>query len=159
MPTEQSPTAYYHYYLASQRRVERWVQETGRELQETSPAAAKHAPAKEQESPHVDPRPRASHRTSSSKHRTHESRSHSRPSSGSKKIKTDKVTKGVSSHHARGRTSRDSSFSTYLPYGILPLLFAMTGSSALSIVIAVILLAFYIYSMEDSTSPTKEIPS
>ncbi len=147
MPIETDPAQYYQAYRASQQRVGRWVQETGRHLQAAAPApAGQELKAQvEQVFPAlVEPQPRASRRSTSSRNRTHESRSHSRPSSGSKKIKVDKTANaGVPGHSRRRRESRDPSLSTYLPYGIIPLLLAVTGRSALSVVLGVVLLAGY----------------
>lgn len=146
MPIEQDPAQYYQAYRASQQRVGRWVQETGRHLQAAAPAPAGQDKVQvEQAFPAVaEAHPRASRRSTSSKNRTHESRSHSRPSSGSKKIKVDKTANAsVPGHSGRRREPRDPSLSTYLPYGILPLLLAMTGRSALSVILGVVLLAGY----------------
>lgn len=41
MPTEQTQVEYYHYYRASQRRVQKWVQNTSRELDEAGGAAGR----------------------------------------------------------------------------------------------------------------------
>lgn len=148
MPIEQDPAQYYQAYRASQQRVGRWVQETGRHLQAATPAPAPAGQDKvqvEQAFPAVaEAQPRASRRSASSKNRTHEGRSHSRPSSGSKKIKVDKTANAsVPGHSGRRREPRDPSLSTYLPYGILPLLLAVTGRSALSVILGVVLLAGY----------------
>ena len=35
MPVSKTPLEYYHYYSASQRRVEQWVQDTGHQLQQS----------------------------------------------------------------------------------------------------------------------------
>lgn len=146
MPIETDPAQYYQAYRASQQRVGRWVQETDRHLQAAAPAPAGQEKVQvEQVFPAlVEPKPRASRRSTSSRNRTHESRSHSRPSSGSKKIKVDKAANAsVPSHSRRKREARDPSLSTYLPYGIIPLLLAVTGRSALSVVLGVVLLAGY----------------
>jgi len=195
MPGELTQAEFYHYYAASQRRVELWVQETSKTLsiqgQEThlpekdillllpSPPQPQTqplpAPSKEQESLIQDtsgkPQQPSSHSKShditrpSSKHRAHDpSRSRSRPSSGSKKIarRHEKPTKEVASRTStRPRGTRHSSehssgLASYIPYGVFPLLFAVTGPSTLFIVAGVILLSGYVYveQQENSTQET-----
>ncbi|KAF9477062.1 hypothetical protein BDN70DRAFT_995223 [Pholiota conissans] len=175
MPITQNPEEYYQHYCLSQRRVERWVQETEKQLQlaaaqvalsksqnegqsrrTTSKESERHA--HELPSPPLTPTPlpptqvvgdarqRTSHRLPSVKpHREHDaSRSRSRPSSGSKKIGSD---------GRRKRSESPASLTTYLPYGILPLLFAVTGTSVVSVVFALVILAGYIvHAIEDSKS-------
>jgi len=130
------------------------------------------APSKEQEPPSQDaaikPRQLSSHSEShdiarpSSKHRAHDpSRSRSRPS-GSKKIarRQEKPTKVASPTSTRPRGTRppsehSSGLASYIPYGVFPLLFAVTGASTLFIVAGVILLSGYVYveQQENSVSP------
>ncbi|KIM39481.1 hypothetical protein M413DRAFT_191880 [Hebeloma cylindrosporum] len=195
MPGELTQAEFYHYYTASQRRVELWVQETnktlntiqGQETQLTEKDIISFLPSpqrtqtqlplpiqplptptptnlKEQESPTQDVAagkpPRLSSRSKSndiirtpSRHRVHDSRS--RPSSGSKKIDHrgyDKhaITKASRSSTRPRGASRHSSEHTpglaaYIPYGVLPLLFAITGASTLSIVAGIILLSGFVY--------------
>lgn len=189
MPGELTQAEFYHYYTASQRRVELWVQETNKTLsiqgQETQFDIVSFLPSpqqtqtqlpppiqplptpsnlKEQESPNQDAAGKPSRLSSRrkghditrtpSKHRTHDpSRSRSRPSSGSKKIPRghDKPTTKASRPSTRPRgTSRHASevtsgLAAYIPYGVLPLLFAVTGASTLSIVAGVILLSGFVY--------------
>lgn len=167
MPIEQDPVAYYHIYLASQQRVERWVAETDKHLQASVPTSApvdQAAPRSNEAEKRVKPRvaerepmaatttsrPRTSRRSPSSKHPTHESgRSRSRPSTGSKRVKGDRAVRHSSGAVAersstRSRTAAgDPSLSSYLPYGILPLLLAVIGTSALSVILAGVLLVGY----------------
>ena len=193
MPGELTQAEFYHYYTASQRRVELWVQETNKTLsirgQETQfhqkdiisflpspqqtqtqlPPPIQPLPTpsnlKEQESSSHDAAGKPSRLSSRSKghdiltrapsrQRAHDpSRSRSRPSSGSKKITKghDKPTTKASRTSTRPRgTGRHSSEHTsglaaYIPYGVLPLLFAVTGTSTLSIVAGVILLSGFVY--------------
>jgi len=193
MPGELTQAEFYHYYTASQRRVELWVQETNKTLsiqgQETQlpekdilsflpspqqtqtqlPPQIQPLPTpsnlKEQESPDQDVAGKPSRLSSrskghditrtSSKHRAHDpSRSRSRPSSGSKKIArghdkpTTKASRTTSTRpRSPGRHSSEdtSGLAAYIPYGILPLLFAVTGASTLSIVAGVILLSGFVY--------------
>jgi len=194
MPGELTQAEFFHYYTASQRRVELWVQETNKTLsiqgpetqlpekdilsflpspQQTQtqlPPPIRPLPIsrslKEQESPGQDAAgkpPRLSSSRSKnhgitrtpSKHRVHDpSRSRSRPSSGTKKIARghDKpITKASRSTSTRprgaGRHSSEDTFglAAYIPYGVLPLLFAVTGASTLSIVAGVILLSGFVY--------------
>ncbi|KJA19584.1 hypothetical protein HYPSUDRAFT_44140 [Hypholoma sublateritium FD-334 SS-4] len=155
MPIEQDPAQYYQAYRASQQRVGRWVQETGRHLQAAAPAPVGQDTAQvERVFPAVAvAQPRASRRATSSKNRTHESRSHSRPSSGSKKMKVEKsANAGVPGPSRRRREPRDPSLSAYLPYGILPLLLAVTGRSVLSVILGMVLLAGYNLNIPESES-------
>jgi hypothetical protein len=195
MPGELTQAEFYHYYTASQRRVELWVQETNKTLsiqgQETQlpekdilpflpspqltqtqlPLPIQLLPTtpsnlKEQESPDQDVAgkpPRLSGRSKDhditrtpSKHRAHDpSRSRSRPSSGSKlKIArghdkpTTKASRTSTRPRSAGRHSSEdtsSGLAAYIPYGVLPLLFAVTGASTLSIVAGVILLSGFVY--------------
>lgn len=41
MPTEQTQVEYYHYYRASQKRVQQWVQKTSQELQAGTASAGR----------------------------------------------------------------------------------------------------------------------
>ncbi|PPQ80712.1 hypothetical protein CVT25_001832 [Psilocybe cyanescens] len=205
MPGELNAVEYYHYYQASQRRVERWVQKTDKELRAaaTGSAAQTSSPVvvvneekkgkgmedrsvtvqQHQQQHHQQQhrqgeqhdRRRRLERTSSSKHRTSDGRSHShsRPSSGSKKIRTSHTSglpgqpnpKASSRHaHPRRESSRtaystgDITLSSYLPYGVLPLLYAITGSPALSVIAAILLLAVYLYVDYDGPA-TKKRPT
>lgn len=157
MPVAQNPEEHYHHYCLSQRRVERWVQETDKQLQQaaappvesqiqsqshrSTPKGPHPLPSPPAQAAGDDPRPRTSHRSSSAKpHRTHAvSRSRSRPSSGSKKISSD-------GRKRRRRGETPLALSTYLPYGLLPLLFAVTGTTVISVLFAVVLLAGYTVS-------------
>lgn len=193
MPGELTQAEFYHYYTASQRRVELWVQETNKTLsiqgQETQlpekdilsflpspqqtqtqlpppiqPLPIPPSNLKEPESPDQDVAgkpPRLSSRSKGhditrtpSKHRAHDpSRSRSRPSSGSKKIArghdkpTTKASRTSTRPRSTGRHSSEDTFglAAYIPYGVLPLLFAVTGASTLSIVAGVILLSGFVY--------------
>lgn len=157
MPIEQDPQEFYHCYQESQKRVELWVKSTTQELRQLGIQAqpAVHL----QDKPQLQPK--ESHERTSLKpqrERGAGERSSSRPSSGSKprKIKETDTPRPVtpsksksSSRSSRRRRetsssdSRDSSISSYLPYGVLPILYALTRSPALSIVASVILLAGY----------------
>ncbi|KAH9479086.1 hypothetical protein JR316_0007665 [Psilocybe cubensis] len=219
---DQSAEEHYHCYLASQRRVERWVQRTDKELRAAMAGSAVQMPGakgkavvrseekrsqdvqlgdkdlvpaeppREEVLPqrerhheeHSRPSRRRSERTlstpsnkrpTSSEELLQHSRSRSRPSSGSKKTKTSHVSGGRSSqphptkssarhgyghshtHHRRESvySNPDITLSSYLPYGVLPLLYAITGSPALSIVAAIILLALYLY-VDFGTPATKK---
>ncbi|KAF5316795.1 hypothetical protein D9619_006863 [Psilocybe cf. subviscida] len=220
MPGELTPAEYYHSYLSSQRRVERWVVDTEKELKVLAdhaheqprdhstlstkkaeaegnatlalptPASTNVAPvterrrtrevtahSKEQQAAHeADVRSSRRHRSvgTSSKKRSRsrpvESRSRSRPSSGSKRTKAIKAAIGgvpeirsrsMDAHKASAHTHRrrreqqaSSSLSTYLLYGALPVIYAVTGSSALLLLIAIVLCAGYLYHME-TPSKTK----
>ena len=207
MPGELTQAEFYHYYTASQRRVELWVQETKKTLsvqaqtqgQETQvlendiisflpspqqtqtqlPLPIQHhqslptptSQLKEQESPTsqdaaaaaaVGKPPRLSSRgkgheltRTSSRDRAHNpSHSRSRPSSGSKRIAarghhklTTKVSRSSTPRHRHSSEHTSSGLAAYIPYGVLPLLFAVTqaGASTLYIVAGVILLSGFVY--------------
>jgi len=130
-----------------------------------------HSQLKEQESPTSQdaaagkPPPRRSSRSkgheitrTSSRDRAPHSPSHSRsrPSSGSKKIAarghhklTTKASRSASPPPRPRHSSEDTSsgLAAYIPYGVLPLLFAVTqaGASTLYIVAGVILLSGFVY--------------
>ncbi|KAF8894238.1 hypothetical protein CPB84DRAFT_1748559 [Gymnopilus junonius] len=150
MPEELSPADYYHYYLSSQRRVERWVRETEKQLhglqdgQNDMPA--RHEALLEDEEDarrHAD---RRQHHGRTSSKRRNDDRSGSRPSSGGpKKIRRVDRHKSPSRNARRRMTSRnDITIFSYLPYGALPLLYALTGSSVVSFAVAAILLVGYL---------------
>ena len=212
MPGELTQAEFYHYYTASQRRVELWVQETSKTLsvqaqaqgQETQflekdiisflpspqqtqtqtqlplPIQHHHQPLptptshlKEQESPtsqdaaaaaaagkppRLSSRGKGPHeitRTSSRDRALHNpSHSRSRPSSGSKRIAarghhklTTKVSRSSTPRHRHSSEHTSSGLAAYIPYGVLPLLFAVTqaGASTLYIVAGVILLSGFVY--------------
>ncbi|PPQ95578.1 hypothetical protein CVT26_008606 [Gymnopilus dilepis] len=156
MPGELSPADYYHYYLSSQRRVERWVRETEKQLRgiqegQKEPPAQHEAQVEDKEDPvevlrHPDPRLR---RDRISSKRRNDDRSGSRPSSGGpKKIRrVERHGKSPSRSHSKQRRTasrHDTTILSYLPYGILPLLYTLTGSSVVSFAVGAILLVGYV---------------
>ena len=160
MPTEQTEVEYYHYYRASQRRVQQWVQNTSRELEEAGTAGrssdlrlmvvgdnnSKDAGRGENSS--------GSRRTgggsrrrssSSSKLQIHDQVDSSRsrgPSSRSrstrKKAKTSNDVKSRKPHLSDGLTT-----SSLLSLGLFPLIFVLTPPSVATLFSATILLAGY----------------
>ncbi|KDR81164.1 hypothetical protein GALMADRAFT_1123082 [Galerina marginata CBS 339.88] len=167
MPGELSADEFYYHYQASQRRVELWVQETGKELQDLQgvqqglgpPPAQQPQPTvaaqKEKVSHSVETRQRDGR--TSSKQRT-DDQSRSRPSSGSKKIRHSERHSKPSSRSSRRRTTpdRDITITSYLPYGVLPLMYAVTGSTALSVIVALILLAGYLCVDYETQRPSSK---
>ncbi|KAF8159164.1 hypothetical protein B0H34DRAFT_392004 [Crassisporium funariophilum] len=145
MPGEQSPVEFYQYYCASQARVEQWVRSTSQEL-ESSPST--HLPSAVNE---VEGRRNGPRRSTPTNDKTHD-RSSSRPSSRSKKIDRLPRSKGAGQRY---ETPDGIIISSYLPYGLLPLLFAFTSPSVATVAAAMILLVGYIsvdYNIHVSTS-------
>lgn len=133
MPTEQNPLEYYQYYCASQRRVEQWVRRTSKEL-DCNPST--HLPLVNGDEGHpVRPRRRMSPNGGA------QDRSTSRPCSRSKK--SDRLPRSKGSKR-RYEATDGIIISSYLPYGLLPLMFAFTSPSIATAAIAMILLVGYI---------------
>lgn len=188
MPVSKTPGEYYHYYRASQRRVEQWVQETGLQLQQCQsshsdlvqwkgfledpglltpisiPCALDKGKIGEsdiQECKRLPYDPRS--HEGSSQPQEHDlgskqvqvdpidiatARSSSKHSKKSKRsmrtISTSKSKPSSRNHHARIKDNPSRSILVYIPYGVIPLLFAMTtGSSSVSLAAASIVLAGY----------------
>lgn len=185
MPTEQSQLEYYHYYRASQRRVQQWVQKTSRELDSAARSSSsdlhlndgdnvKDAGSGSGSGGGSGSRRRKSRRTrspSSSRRQIHtqmdisSSRSRGGPSSSSRR-KKNQATKTTPDHHdghttptpTRSRkpyyySSDGLAISSLLPFGLFPLLFALTPPSVATLFSATILLAGY-FCVDYSVSPT-----
>ena len=167
MPTEQSQVEYYHYYRASQRRVQQWVQNTSRELEaghttsrssssdlpliqvvgESKDAAA--AAAEGGNSSSGLRRREGSRRrsSSSSKRQIHDqvdrtSRSRE-PSSGSRSTRTRKKGKTNDVRSRKPYSSDGLTTSSLLSLGLFPLIFVLTPPSVATLFSATILLAGY----------------
>ena len=160
MPTEQSQVEYYHYYRASQRRVQQWVQNTSRELEAASDGGGDTAGRSSDHLPLIVKdaeggggrnssglRRRGSRRrlSSSSKRQIHDQVDSSRsrgPSSRSrstrKKAKTNDVRSSRKPYSSDGLTA-----SSLLSLGLFPLLFVLTPPSVATLFAATILLAGY----------------
>ena len=158
MPTEQTEVEYYHYYRASQRRVQQWVQNTSRELEEAGTAGrssdlrlmvvgdnnnSKDA-GRGSESRHTGGGSRR-RSSSSSKRQIHDQVDSSRsrgPSSRSrstrKKAKTSNDVRSRKPHLSDGLTT-----SSLLSLGLFPLIFVLTPPSVATLFSATILLAGY----------------
>ncbi|PPR00544.1 hypothetical protein CVT24_005518 [Panaeolus cyanescens] len=160
MPISDNPLDYYQYYLASQRRVEQWVQETTRELQETSlTVPILHdtedcLTAPETATTSVTRTTTVTGTISGASRKTTESpppaESRSRPRPSSKKVKSSRDndrssrSKTLSSRKSRSTSTKHSSaIYRYLPYGVLPILLAVAQPSIPTVAAAVILLIGY----------------
>ena len=154
MPTEQTPLEYYHYYRASQKRVQQWVKKTSQELEagtgtggDGGSGGGSDLHLTEADSEDVGSGRRGSRRRSSaSKPQTHDQIDSSRsrgPSSRSrstrKKTKTDVHTR----HHKSYSSDDQLAISSLLPFGLFPLIFALTPPSVATAFSATILLAGY----------------
>ena len=157
MPTEQSQVEYYHYYRASQRRVQQWVQSTSRELETAGRSSSSDLPliveddSKDREGGNSSGslQRRASRRrrsSSSSKPQipndqvdSSRSRGHSsRSRSTRKKAKTTNDVRSRKSYSSDGLTA-----SSLLSFGLFPLFFVLTPPSVATLFSATILLAGY----------------
>lgn len=160
MPTEpQSQVEYYHYYRASQRRVQQWVQNTSREL-EAGSSTTTTAAGKSSDLPLIivgegkdgnGTRRRSS--SSSSKPQIHDQVDSSRsrgPSSRSRS--TRKKAKKINDVRSRKPYSSDGlTTSSLLSLGLFPLIFVLTPPSVATLFSATILLAGY-FSVDYSAS-------
>jgi len=159
MPTEQTPLEYYHYYRASQKRVQQWVKKTSRELEAGTGGGGGSGGGDlhlmDADSEDVGSGRRGSRRrsSSSSKPQIHDQIDSSRsrgPSSRSrstrKKTKTDGLIVRDHQHtrHHKSYSSDDQlAISSLLPFGLFPLIFALTPPSVATAFSATILLAGY----------------
>ncbi|KAF9035550.1 hypothetical protein BJ165DRAFT_1509921 [Panaeolus papilionaceus] len=178
MPISDNPADLYTYYLASQRRVEAWVQDTTRELQEVSLTVPIQHEAEECQTV-TDTAPTTATRTTTmtgtarsgdSRKTTEspppaESRSRSRPSSSSKKVSSSRENDRLSrskTHSSRKSRSTSTKHSPaiyrYLPYGVLPILFAVAEPSLPTVAAAVMLLIGYMcmdYEIQNPRSKSR----
>lgn len=155
MPTEQNPLEYYHYYRASQRRVQQWIQNTSRELEDDTAGRSSDLRLKNGSSEEAGNgsggglKRRESKRTlpSSSKRQIHDSsgsRGHSsRSRSTRKKAKTDDGR--VHTRSRKPHSSNRLAISSLLPLGLIPLIFVLTPPSIATFLSATILLAGYFF--------------
>jgi cobalamin biosynthesis Mg chelatase CobN len=153
MPTEQSQVEYYHYYRASQKRVQQWVQKTNQELEAGSAGRSSDLRLNDGDSSEdagrrngSGSRRRASRRRSpsSSKRQIHNQADNLRsrgPSSRSRSTRQKAKT-----HDVRSRKSYSSdglAISSLLSFGVFPLIFVLTPPSVATLFSVVILLAGY----------------
>jgi hypothetical protein len=161
MPTEQNQVDYYHYYRASQRRVQQWVQSTSRELEAGTPGRSSDLPliivgegkdALAEGGNSSGSRRRGSRRRrrspSSSKRQIHhdeqvvDDTSRSRgPSSRSRSTRKKTKTNDVRSR--KPYSSDGLTTSSLLSLGLFPLIFVLTPPSVATLFSATILLAGY----------------
>jgi hypothetical protein len=155
MPTEQSQVEYYHYYRASQRRVQQWVQNTSRELEAGTTAG------RSSNLPHLvvgeaegggnssgGSRRRGSQRRSSSpssKRQVVDSSRSRGPSSRSRSTRKKAKTKTNNNLRYRKPYSSDglTTSSLLVSLGLFPLIFVLTPQSVATLFSATILLAGY----------------
>ena len=154
MPTEQSQVEYYHYYRASQRRVQQWVQNTSRELDAGTTTAAAASAGRSSNLPLVDGeaeggissglRRRRSSSPSSKREVVDSSRSRG-PSSRSRSTRKKAKTKTNNNLRSRKPYSSDglTTSSLLVSLGLFPLIFALTPPSVATLFSATILLAGY----------------
>lgn len=166
MPTAQNQRQleYYHYYRASQRRVQQWVQKTSRELEVASTAAGgrySDLPLEGTGSgsglPELEGESRRRRRSSSSSSLAKRQQIHDQihnakspgPSSRSRSTqKKKKKPNDVRAHDTRSQKLYSSDalpISSLLPFGLLLFFFALTSPSVATLFSATILLANYFY--------------
>jgi len=149
MPTEQSQVEYYHYYRASQRRVQQWVQNTSRELEAGRSSNLPLPLVGEEEgggnsSGGSASRRRRSSSPSSKREVVDSSRSRG-PSSRSRSTRKKAKTKTNNNLRSRKPYSSDglTNSSLLVSLGLFPLIFALTPPSVATLFSATILLAGY----------------
>jgi len=161
MPAEQSAVEYHHYYRASQKRVQQWVQKTSQELLETGPTAGRSSDllADSEDAGHrnsSDSRRRESHgsskiRSSSSsklqiQNQVDDNLRSRGPSSRSRSTrKKAKTNLDVRPSRNKPYSSDGMAISSLLSFGLFPLIFVLTPPSVATLFSAVILLAGYLY--------------